>query len=55
MDLASFDEMITSLELRGLDREKDYNLIRVKFEEKAMEKGYLLSSVSQNYLLETEN
>lgn len=55
MDLSSFDEMITSLELRGLDREKDYNLIRVKFEEKAMEKGYLLSSVSQNYLLETDN
>lgn len=55
MDLSSFDEMLTSLELRGLDQQKDYNLIRAKFEEKAIEKGYLLSSVSQNHLLETEN
>ena len=55
MDLSSFDEMLTSLELRGLDQQKDYNLIRAKFEEKAMEKGYLLSTVSQNNLLEAES
>lgn len=54
MDLASFGEMIKSLELRGLDQEKDYNLIREKFEERARGRGYLLSAVSQNNLLETE-
>lgn len=55
MDLASFDEMIQSLELRGLDQEKDYKLIREKFEERARERGYLLSAASQNNLLETES
>ena len=54
MDLASFDEMITSLELQGMDQEKDYNLIRTKYKEKEMEQGYLLSAVSQNHLLETD-
>lgn len=55
MDLSSFDEMITSLELRGLNQELDYNLIRAGYEEKAMERGYLLSAVSQNHLLEMED
>jgi len=55
MDLFSFDEMITSLKLRGLDREKDYDLIREKYEEKATQRGYLLATAARSNMLETEN
>ena len=49
--LCSFQELIESLKLRGIDQQKDYDLIREKYEEKASHRGYMLASAGHYNLL----
>lgn len=49
--LCSFQELLASLKLRGIDQQKDYDLIQEMYDEKASHRGYMLAAAGHNNLL----